>query len=223
MREECPEGARRSRARRGPAHLDRRRVKGREPFFLVTSPGPQHRRCREPESGEDCRTWSCAAILRGCVISGVADHPDRVGALIYPDSFELEDGQSCPTLCHTQRICSSSSAAALGRLEGAADSGPKSSSQCGESRVGETASAPAISGDFPTVHQVEGDGGRADTGPVRLATGWNDSPFPVFYDRARARGWKTVTIPCGHDVMLDRPEELTRVLLDVIEAQPAAI
>jgi len=28
---------------------------------------------------------------------------------------------------------------------------------------------------------------------------------------------------CGHDVMVDRPEELTKVLLDVVEAQPAVL
>ena len=54
-----------------------------------------------------------------------------------------------------------------------------------------------------------------------LATGFDDSPFPPFYERARTKGWKTLTMPCGHDVMLDRPEELTKVLLNIVEAQPA--
>lgn len=50
-----------------------------------------------------------------------------------------------------------------------------------------------------------------------LATGWNGaSPFPPFYERAKAKGWKTSTVPCGHDVMLDLPEELTQALLDAM-------
>jgi len=56
-----------------------------------------------------------------------------------------------------------------------------------------------------------------------LATGFDNSPFPAFYERAKAKGWKTLTMPCGHDVMLDRPEELTRVLLHVGVAQPAVL
>jgi hypothetical protein len=52
-----------------------------------------------------------------------------------------------------------------------------------------------------------------------LASGWNDSPFPAFYERAKARGSKTLTMPCGHDVMLDRPEELTSTLLGIAAAQ----
>jgi hypothetical protein len=48
-----------------------------------------------------------------------------------------------------------------------------------------------------------------------LATGWNGaSPFPPFHERAKANGWKTSTLPSGHDVMLDLPDELTQLLID---------
>jgi hypothetical protein len=53
-----------------------------------------------------------------------------------------------------------------------------------------------------------------------LATDWEHSPFPQFYEKAKVKGWKTLTMLCGHDVMLDKPEELSEVLLTV--AQPAA-
>ena len=48
-----------------------------------------------------------------------------------------------------------------------------------------------------------------------LASGWNDSPFRVFHEQAKAKGWKTLSVDCGHDVMLDRPKELTNILLGV--------
>jgi len=48
-----------------------------------------------------------------------------------------------------------------------------------------------------------------------LASGWSPSPFPQFYEKAKAKGWKTATIECGHDVMLDRPEEFVEQLLAV--------
>jgi hypothetical protein len=47
-----------------------------------------------------------------------------------------------------------------------------------------------------------------------LATGYDATPFPKFYERAKAKGWKTLTMACGHDVMLDLPEELTRALIE---------
>jgi hypothetical protein len=46
-----------------------------------------------------------------------------------------------------------------------------------------------------------------------LANAWAPSPVPPFYEKAKAKGWKTLTMSCGHDVMLDQPEELAEELL----------
>jgi hypothetical protein len=54
-----------------------------------------------------------------------------------------------------------------------------------------------------------------------LANGWSASVFPPFYEVATATGWNTLTINCGHDVMLDEPDELTARLL-TISSQKAA-
>jgi hypothetical protein len=54
-----------------------------------------------------------------------------------------------------------------------------------------------------------------------LATGYTaGSPFPPFYEKAKAKGWKTRTVPCGHDVMLDLPEELTTLLVEARSSSP---
>jgi hypothetical protein len=55
-----------------------------------------------------------------------------------------------------------------------------------------------------------------------LAGGWGPSPFPRFYEKAKASGWKTLTIDCGHDVMLDEPEQLTQALLSVAASGASA-
>src|SRR5262249_58973637 len=56
-----------------------------------------------------------------------------------------------------------------------------------------------------------------------LPTGFREgTPFPPFYEEAKAKGWKTVTIECGHDVMLDRPEDLVSLLLDAGAASQTA-
>lgn len=39
-------------------------------------------------------------------------------------------------------------------------------------------------------------------------------PFRPFHALAKAKGWKTLAVASGHDVMLDRPDELTAILLD---------
>jgi hypothetical protein len=56
-----------------------------------------------------------------------------------------------------------------------------------------------------------------------LATGFVEgSPFPPFYEKTKAKGWKTLTIGCGHDVMLDKPEEVAGLLLDEAATSRAA-
>ena len=55
-----------------------------------------------------------------------------------------------------------------------------------------------------------------------LASGWSPSPFPPFYERAKSKGWRTVEMPCGHDVMLDMPVELTRELIAAAPKTSAA-
>jgi hypothetical protein len=50
-----------------------------------------------------------------------------------------------------------------------------------------------------------------------LATGYDMRVFNRFYDQLKNDPkWKAVTVPCGHDVMLDRPEDLAKLLLEEV-------
>jgi hypothetical protein len=47
-----------------------------------------------------------------------------------------------------------------------------------------------------------------------LAAGWEPSPCHQFGVRYKDdRDWQFVSIACGHDVMVDRPQELADVLI----------
>jgi pimeloyl-ACP methyl ester carboxylesterase len=47
-----------------------------------------------------------------------------------------------------------------------------------------------------------------------FATGWGPSPFQQFGARCKDdRDWQFVTFACGHDVMVDRPQELADALI----------
>ncbi len=169
----------------------------------------------------------CGHSYGGCVISGVADRvPDRIRALVYLDAFLLEAGENLakhvPEPQYKQL------------LEGA-------------KAVGEGWKVPPIPAEVFNVNTADREwvnrqctlqpvetfqqplrlSGGVDT--IRnvtfiLATGFVDgSPFPPFYEKAKARGWRLMTVPCGHDVMLDRPDELTRILVDISQAESAGI
>jgi hypothetical protein len=47
-----------------------------------------------------------------------------------------------------------------------------------------------------------------------LAAGWEPSPFQQFGARYKDdRDWKFVSFTCGHDVMVDQPQELAAALI----------
>jgi len=160
----------------------------------------------------------CGHSYGGCVISGVADRiPDRIGALVYLDAFLLENGQCLHDTLPT----------------------PMRDTQLEQSRsIGEGWKVPPIPAEvfhlnahdrdwvnrqctmeplatFQQRLHLTGENAKIENITFILATGWSPSPFPPFYEKAKTKGWRTVTMECGHDVMLDLPEELTRELLAV--------
>ena len=50
-----------------------------------------------------------------------------------------------------------------------------------------------------------------------LATGYDMHVFDQFYERVKNNPkWKAHAVPCGHDVMVDRPEDLAMLLLEEV-------
>ena len=156
----------------------------------------------------------CGHSYGGCVITGVADRvPERLRALVYLDAFILENGQS------------------LFDVLPPAVSGAQTS---GASEIGDGWRVPPISAEFFQVNSADRAWVDRQCTPQSLATfqhrlrvdkvfpaskithilatGYQQSPFSPFHEIAKAKGWKTLTIDCGHDVMLDKPAELTAML-----------
>jgi pimeloyl-ACP methyl ester carboxylesterase len=158
----------------------------------------------------------CGHSYGGCVISGVADRiPERIGALVYLDAFVLESGQSLhdvlpPPMRDAQ-------------LEQALQSGegwkvPPISAEAFHVNardldwVNRQCTMQSLA-TFQQALHLTGEIERIENVTFILANGWAPSPFAVFCDQAKAKGWRTVAMECGHDAMLDLPEELTRELL----------
>ncbi len=47
------------------------------------------------------------------------------------------------------------------------------------------------------------------------ATGYANAPFDAAQAKVKASGWRIYEVPCGHDVMVDMPDRLTEILLEV--------
>ena len=167
----------------------------------------------------------CGHSYGGAVISGVADLlPDRIAALVYLDAFLLEEGESLHDLLPAEHRELQLSLA---------------------EQFGDGWRVPPIPAEIFNVNARDRDWVDRQCTPQPLATfqqklrlsrgpsaiarnhyifasGWEGTPFAASYGRAKARGWTTAEILCGHDVMLDDPEALVSELLGLADASASA-
>lgn len=164
----------------------------------------------------------CGHSYGGMVVTGVADRiPEKISGLVYLDAFIPEDGENL-----AQHI-------PPGQLEMLLE---------GTKAVGEGWKMPPIPAEVFRVNEADRDWVDAQVTmqpvdtfqqPIRLTGGISKidkvtyirasgfvegSPFPPFLEKARAKGWDTHEIPCGHDVMVDEPDELSRLLVRAASA-----
>lgn len=157
----------------------------------------------------------CGHSYGGCVITGAADRlVDRIRSLVYLDAFIPEDGQSLHDALPRD--------AGEAQVQAARDHGqgwlvppiPAAVFNVNENDRAwvDRQCTPQPLATFQERRRLERSPPPAKCTHV-LATRFADSPFPAFHEIAKHKGWKTVTIDSGHDVMLDRPAELSQLLL----------
>jgi pimeloyl-ACP methyl ester carboxylesterase len=150
----------------------------------------------------------------GMVITGVADRlAERMSALVYLDAFVPEGNHDSlfslagPSVIETFKGASADgrsiapiSAEAFGVVEAKR---AWVDEKCVGHPVSTTLQALELSGRYLTVpnkHYV-------------LATGWGDAPFRRYWERfSKDDSWHVHQMPCGHDVMIDMPEEIAGLL-----------
>jgi pimeloyl-ACP methyl ester carboxylesterase len=167
----------------------------------------------------------CGHSYAGCVISGVADRmPGNIAALVYLDAFVLENGESLhDTLPSAQREL---------QIEQTLQHGegwkvPPIPAEVFNVNTADLAWVNRQCTMQPLTTFQQGIRLQHAEPAVKhityiLATGWDESPFMKFHDRAQAMGWTTTCLNSGHDVMLDQPEQLTGILLRCASA-PAPV
>ena len=157
----------------------------------------------------------------GMVITGVADLlPEAVAALVYLDAFVPDDGQSMQDLTDP--------ALAASRAEAAARSGgfvpPVSAAAFAVNPADrEWVDAMCVPQPVATISQRLALSGGIERGDaerfyVVAADGAPDRVFPALAERLRGDpDWTVIDVDSGHDVMIDAPDDLARVLLAVAD------
>jgi pimeloyl-ACP methyl ester carboxylesterase len=168
----------------------------------------------------------CGHSYGGFVITGAADRiPGQIRALVYLDAFVPEDGQCLFDLVppeQVQRMRQQAQAKGGGLKVDPIPAevfnvNPSDSAwvnaQCTPQPLATFEERVRLTGGIARIHDIT----------HVLATGFREgSPFPPCHERAKAKGWKTRSVACGHDVMLDLPEELTALLLEYASSKIGA-
>lgn len=160
----------------------------------------------------------CGHSYGGWIISGVAEQVgESIGSIVFLDAYMPADGET------GRQAGSAYSRAGIEKaLETGAVSRPGPSAR--DFMVASEADQAWV--DSRTTEQPLG----VSLQPIRLtgareriakktyiwAEPYNSPNFRRYYEQCTADpGWKTYTVPCGHDVMVDMPDRLAEILLEV--------
>jgi pimeloyl-ACP methyl ester carboxylesterase len=159
----------------------------------------------------------CGHSYGGLVVSGVAEQAAAaIGSIVFLDAFVPDNGDSMAAL---------TSQAVRDNLKIAADRGdlgvsPRSAAAF---LVNEKDQAwvdamcvPQPIGTMTEVMALTGARERIAKKSYIRASAYPNPGFDTAYARVKAdKSWRTYEVPCGHDVMVDMPERLAEILVEV--------
>ena len=156
----------------------------------------------------------------GMVITGVGDRiSERIRALVYLDAFLPQDGQSLFDInvpANTQMFIDNA-----GKIGGLGVPPPPAAffnvNPDDAQRVDELAT-PFPIGCFTEKIRLSGKQNSIKKHVYVHSTVLpRESPFKPFYERVKNDpAWSAHTLACGHDAMLDLPDDVTRILLEAV-------
>jgi pimeloyl-ACP methyl ester carboxylesterase len=151
----------------------------------------------------------------GAVISGVAEQlPDSIGSIVFLDAFVPENGET-PASLTTRR---DAIAALVQKGETAMSPVPAAVFQVNEKDRAwvDDKCTPHPLAAFTEKMTLTGARDRIAKRAYIRAIGYANPPFDRYRDKLKAMaGWRIYEVPCGHDVMVDMPERLAEILLEV--------
>lgn len=158
----------------------------------------------------------CGHSYGGMVITGAAElASERIKSLVYLDAFVPTDGRSLFSFTSAEALAQR--LAAAGSLGGLAiPPVPAAAFSVNESdrEWVDRLCTPQPLGTFNEPVRVSERSASIKRRTYVFATGWSGTPFQRFYEALKDDpAWIVETLSCGHDTMLDMPEETTALLI----------
>ena len=153
----------------------------------------------------------------GCVISGMAEAvPVAIHSIVFLDAFIPDNGDATIDLVQpaVQEIIRAAA-------ERGATTVPVRDAAAFKVNEQDRAWVDSLAGPQPIATMTEkirltGARERIPKKSYIRASGYPNVSFEKAHARAKAtQGWRTYEVPCGHDVMIDEPDRLTEILLEV--------
>ena len=152
----------------------------------------------------------------GVVISGIAEKIEKsISSIVFLDAFLPENGQRMTDLTVAQTRDLIDAAQAKGDLGVA----PRSAASFNVNEKDRAwADAQCTPQPIRTLTQIVSLTGARDRIAKKSyirAAGYPNEPFDLAKAKATKNGWRVYDCNCGHDVMLDMPERLADILMEV--------
>jgi pimeloyl-ACP methyl ester carboxylesterase len=159
----------------------------------------------------------CGHSYGGFVVSGVAEQAaDKIGSIVFLDAFVPENGDSMASL--TSQAVRDNLKIATERGDLGVPARPAAAFLVNEK---DQAWVDSLTGPQPIATMTEQviitDARDRIAKKSYIRAGAYPNPgFDKAFERVKAdKSWRTYEVPCGHDVMVDMPERLAEILLEV--------
>jgi len=153
----------------------------------------------------------------GMIISGVAEQThDAIGSIVFLDAFVPENGDSLAV--KASQPVRESIAALTQKGESAMKPVPAAVFRVNEKDRGwvDAMCTPHPLGTMTDTIAITGARDRIAKRAYIRAKGYPSVAFDGYQERLKsAAGWRIYEMPCGHDAMVDMPDRLTEILLEV--------
>jgi pimeloyl-ACP methyl ester carboxylesterase len=151
----------------------------------------------------------------GAVISGVAERmPDAIGSIVFLDAFVPENGEHMASLTVRRDAIE----ALVAKGETVMQPVPAAAFQVNEKDRAwvDDMCTPHPLAAFTETMALTGARNRIAKRAYIRAVGYPNPPFDRARDKLKAMGgWRIYEVPCGHDVMVDMPDRLAEILVEV--------
>jgi len=159
----------------------------------------------------------CGHSYGGMVVSGVAEQmAERIASIVFLDAFLPQDGEAMMDI--TSQAVRDGLKATIARGEIGVPPRPAAAFLVNEKDQAwvDRLCGPQPIGTMTEKIKLSGARERIAKKAYIRAGAYPNPGFDAALARVKAdRSWRTYDVPCGHDVMVDMPERLAEILLDV--------